>query len=96
MSRPGHQPIEWIQSQVWEPRDKIPQDFTGRTRGLLYFPDPTIDISEVKEAIELVKPDIVVPSEGDTFERGTMYAHLIRSDPDYATGILVPGYGHTG
>jgi hypothetical protein len=89
MSSEGYQPIEWIRHQVWNPHKNIPE--TQKTKGILYFPDPTIEISEVHEAIEIVKPYIVVPTEGDTFERGTMYAHMVRNDPAYHTGILVPG-----
>jgi hypothetical protein len=77
--------------QVYQPSVQAPYAFSKDVNGILYFPDANIDIAEVHVAIKVVDPYIVVPAEGDTFDRGTLYAHIVRDDASYHTGIIVPG-----
>jgi hypothetical protein len=82
--------MEWIEYQIYQPPGvQMPYEFA--VKDILYFPVADIDIVDVQKAIDSVKPYIVVPAEGDTFEQGTMHAHIMRNDSSHHTGIIVPG-----
>ena len=48
-------------------------------------------MDEVRKAVDMVRPCVVIAPEGDTFETTTMSAHVMRNDTVCHPGIIVPG-----